>query len=36
MAIDLCIDTKHGRENANFGLDKCLKDQSGRSGEQVK
>jgi hypothetical protein len=36
MAASLCIDTKHGRENAKFGLDQCLKDHQGKSGEQVK
>jgi polypeptide N-acetylgalactosaminyltransferase len=36
MAASLCIDTKHGSEHAKFGLDQCLKDQQGRSGEQVK
>lgn len=35
MAASLCIDTKHGSEHAKFGLDQCLKDQQGRSGEQV-
>jgi len=34
MAASLCIDTKHGGEHAKFGLDQCLKDQQGRSGEQ--
>jgi len=35
MAAELCIDTKHGGMQAKFGLDLCLKDQSGRTGEQV-
>ena len=35
MAAPLCIDTKHGLEQAEFGLDQCLKDQQGRTGEQV-
>jgi hypothetical protein len=35
MAAALCIDTKHGLEQAEFGLDQCLKDQQGRTGEQV-
>ncbi|UJR20991.1 hypothetical protein I4U23_024093 [Adineta vaga] len=34
MAAALCIDTKHGGEQATFGLEKCLKDQQGKSGEQ--
>jgi hypothetical protein len=36
MAASLCIDTKHGKEQATFGLDLCLRDHHGRSGEQVK
>ena len=35
MAAPLCIDTKHGGVQAKFGLDHCVKDQQGRSGEQV-
>jgi hypothetical protein len=35
MAASLCVDTKHGREQAIFGLDQCLKDQQGKTGEQV-
>lgn len=35
MANPLCIDTKHGQEQAKFGLDLCLRDHHGRSGEQV-
>ncbi|CAF3391363.1 unnamed protein product [Rotaria socialis] len=30
----LCIDTKHGGEHATFGLNLCLRDEQGRSGEQ--
>ncbi|CAF0842204.1 unnamed protein product [Adineta ricciae] len=33
-AADLCIDTKHAGERGTFGLDDCVKDQQGRSGEQ--
>ena len=36
MASPLCIDTKYGKEQATFGLDLCLRDHHGRSGEQVK
>jgi hypothetical protein len=36
MATPLCIDTKHGNEQATFGLDLCLRDHRGQSGEQVK
>ncbi len=35
MANPLCIDTKHGGEQATFGLDLCLRDHRGKSGEQV-
>lgn len=35
MATSLCIDTKHGHEQAKFGLDQCLKDRPGKGGEQV-
>ncbi|CAF2929979.1 unnamed protein product [Rotaria sp. Silwood2] len=34
MNNTLCIDTKHGGEHATFGLDLCLRDHQGRSGEQ--
>lgn len=33
-AAALCIDAKHGRDQATFGLDKCLRDHKGQSGEQ--
>lgn len=36
MANPLCIDTKHGGEHSTFGLNKCLRDHRGQSGEQVK
>ena len=36
MATPLCIDTKHGKEQAIFGLDLCLRDHRGQSGEQVR
>jgi hypothetical protein len=36
MANPLCIDTKHGKEHATVGLDLCLRDHQGQSGEQVK
>jgi hypothetical protein len=36
MATPLCIDTKYGREQSTFGLDQCLRDNHGKSGEQVK
>ncbi|CAF1472211.1 unnamed protein product [Rotaria sordida] len=34
MNNSLCIDTKHANEHATFGLDLCLRDHQGRSGEQ--
>lgn len=36
MNSSLCVDTKHGGEHSKFGLDQCLRDHPGRSGEQVK
>jgi hypothetical protein len=36
MANPMCIDTKHGGENAKFGIDRCLRDHRGQSGEQVR
>ena len=36
MTSALCIDTKHGGNQATFGLDKCQRDHHGISGEQVK
>jgi hypothetical protein len=36
MATPLCIDTKHGNADATFGLNLCLRDHRGQSGEQVK
>ena len=35
MANPLCVDTRHGAEQSTFGLDLCLRDHKGRSGEQV-
>ncbi|CAF1516626.1 unnamed protein product [Adineta steineri] len=34
MAASLCIDTKHGGEQATFGLEQCIKDQPDKNGEQ--
>lgn len=31
----LCIDTQFKKENERFNLEPCVKDGSGRSGEQV-
>ncbi|XP_054263275.1 N-acetylgalactosaminyltransferase 6-like [Macrosteles quadrilineatus] len=33
-ASSLCIDTKNKGENMSFGLDDCISDHSGKSGEQ--
>lgn len=35
MANPLCVDTKLSKEHATFGLDLCLRDHRGKSGEQV-
>ena len=34
MAAPLCIDSKFKQEQSTFGLDSCLKDHRGHSGEQ--
>ncbi len=35
MAAPLCIHTKQDHQQAIFGLGQCLKDQQGRSDQQV-